>query len=249
MSDLLVEISGGVARLTLNRPEQRNALTTELISLLRQALREASADCGVRVITLTGAGDQAFCAGADLKSTGTGVSGYRELLLDLWNCETPTVALARGSVLAGGLGIFLACDLALACDNIHFSTPEINVGMFPMMVTALLRQSVGSRHLAELAFLGDRISAAEAFRLGLANRVCPRGDFDREAEDFVGKIAAKSGAILKLGKAAMRRTRDLAVDEALPLLEAALAQVMASPDSQEGRRAFVEKRKPEWSHL
>jgi enoyl-CoA hydratase len=213
---------------------------------LIEALKQYANDPSVRVITLTGTGDQAFCAGADLKSRSIGRGEFRELLLELKRCPKPTIALARGHVLAGGLGLFLACDLALACDDVEFSTPEINVGMFPMMVLALLIRSAGEKKALEMAFTGEKLQASEALRIGLLNHVYPREKFNETASVFVSKIASKSGSILRAGKEAIERVDGLGLKESLEKLEQSLEKVMASEDSKEGIRAFIEKRKPQW---
>jgi len=247
-------LESGILTLTIHRPDRRNALNQAVLAGLMQALREAAADREVRVVTLTGAGDKVFCAGADLKSSlpespGGGAfrrGDYRELLLEILHCPKPTVALARGHVMAGGLGLLLACDLALACDDIHFSTPEIRVGMFPMMVLALLYRHVGRKKAAEMLFLGERIAASDALAIGLVNHVYPRAQFDGEAGRLVRALAEKSGGILRLGKEAIRQVVDRTLEEDLAYLEDALGRVMASEDSKEGVRAFAEKRKPRW---
>lgn len=256
MSEVLFSVERNVAWITINRPEQRNALNATVLRSLKQAFQDAEENRQVRVVTLTGAGEKVFCAGADLKTSlsqepGTqapnfGRGDYRELLLAIRKCPKPSVALARGHVMAGGLGVFLACDLSLTCDDIHFSTPEIQVGMFPMMVLALLYRHVGRKKATEMLFLGEQISATTAKECGMVNQVYRRIEFNAAAEEFVGKLAAKSSSILRLGKEAIREVEDLAVPEALDYLEAALARVMATEDSKEGIRAFLEKRKPQW---
>jgi enoyl-CoA hydratase/carnithine racemase len=257
MSEVRYEVASHVASLTIDRPLRRNALDAAVLVELRRLVAQAVADPDVRVITLTGAGDQVFCAGADLKASSSGEEGlggrfgrgeFRALLLELVNCPKPTVALARGHVMAGGLGLLLACDLALAADDIHVSTPEVQVGMFPMMVLALLFRNVGRKKAAELILLGERISAAEARELGIVNRVFARGAFEESAHDFVTKLASRSGEILRRGKAAMREVEGLPLDQQLERLEKALELLMATADSQEGIRAFLEKRPPRWSH-
>jgi enoyl-CoA hydratase len=271
MSELLIEIENGVASLTLNRPEQRNALSPTLLHALREAFRELQSNPKARVITLTGSGDQVFCAGADLKaaraansaaeaSPGKHESGptrssgeksssrsdFKNLLLEIQNCTKPTVALARGHVMAGGLGLFLACDLALACDDIHFSTPEINVGMFPMMVLGLLLPIVGRKRAIEMAFLGEKVSAKDALSYRMLNHVYSREEFESASREFVQELASKSSAILRIGKNAIHSIENLALKDSLTALESALEQVMKSEDSKEGIRAFIEKRKPQW---
>ena len=256
MSEVLYTVHSGAARITIHRPEQRNALNPAVLAGLRARLAEAATDRNVRVITITGSGDRVFCAGAVLRASqgaeagdaqDFGRSDFRNLLVEIDGSPKPTVALARGHVMAGGLGILLACDLALACDDIHFSTPEVHVGMFPMMVLALLFRNVGRKKATELMFLGERISATQTLECGMVNHVYARAEFDAAAEAMVAKLAAKSGRILRLGKEAMRATEDLPLPEALEQLEAALARLMETNDSREGIRAFLEKRPPRWT--
>jgi enoyl-CoA hydratase len=251
MSEVLTSFDQGVARIAINRPQRRNALNSAVLSGLRRSLRDASDRSDVRVITLTGEGDQVFCAGADLKASlgegdHFGPGDFRQLLLEIQQCPKPTVALARGHVMAGGLGLFLACDLSLACEDVHFSTPEIHVGMFPMMVLALLYRVVGRKKATEMIFLGERMSAAAARDCGIVNQVYPRETFDGAADAFVRRLAEKSGCILRLGKEAIGAVEDLPLPAALEYLESALARLMKTEDSKEGIRAFFEKRKPRW---
>ncbi len=254
MSEVLFSIAEGIGRITINRPQQRNALNPRVLELLSKALLDAGRNRDVRVIAVTGAGDRVFCAGADLKPGSRGEAGakgfarsdYRRLLVEILRCPKPTVALARGHVMAGGLGILLACDLALSCDDIHFSTPEIQVGMFPMMVLALLHRHVGRKRAAEMLFMGERIPAASAMEYGIVNRVFPRSRFDVSATEYLSKLAGESSAILRLGKEAIGRIEDAGLAEELEYLEGALERVMSTGDSREGILAFVEKRRPVW---
>ncbi len=254
MSEVLFTIQDGIGLITINRPGQRNALNPAVLDGMRSAVQSAGQDCTVRLLALTGAGDRIFCAGADLKAAGGGEPGgegfgrsdYRRLLTDLLKCPKPTVALARGHVMAGGLGLLLACDLALACDDIHFSTPEIEVGMFPMMVLALLFRHVGRKRAVEMLFLGERIPAPVARDCGIVNGIFPRHQFDASSSEYLRKLAGKSPDILKLGKEAISRTQDNALIEELEYLDSFLERVMSSEDSREGIRAFLEKRRPKW---
>jgi enoyl-CoA hydratase len=253
MSEVLYSVEHGVASITINRPEQRNALNPAVLGGIRDGLRDAVENRAARVVTITGSGDKVFCAGADLKAAlsntegqGFGRGDFRQLLLEIYRCPKPTVALARGHVMAGGMGIVLACDLGLACADIHFSTPEIHVGMFPMMVLALLYRHLGRKKATEMLFLGERIPAPEAMQLGIVNHVFPRKEFDEGAAAFVAKISEKSNAILRLGKEAITTIEDDGLGKSLEQLETALARVMATEDCKEGMRAFLEKRKPQW---
>jgi len=251
----LFSADAGVGRITINRPEKSNALNPEVLTQLRRILKEAAEDSGVRVITLTGAGEKVFCAGADLRASLAAESrseafcrsDVRQLLLDIVECPKPTVVLARGHVMGGGLGIVLASDLCLACDDVYFSTPEIQVGLFPMMVLGLLYRNVGRKKATEMMFLGERIPAPRAQELGIINHAYGRDQFEAAADEFVYKLATKSSKILKMGKAAISRILDEKLPSEEKFLEAALGDVMATDDSKEGIRAFVERRPPRWN--
>jgi len=250
MGEVLYSVDSGVGRITINRPEKSNALNAAVLGEMRQALRDAEADSGVRVLTLTGAGDKVFCAGVDLKAAlaaegeWLGRSDFRQLLLDIVRCSKPTVSLVRGHVMGGGLGIVLASDLCLACQDIHLSAPEVHVGMFPMMVLGLLYRNVGRKRATEMMFLGARIQAPKAQEFGIVNHVFSRDRFEASSGEFVRELAAKSPAILKMGKKAISRVLDEKLPQEEKFLESALAEVMATEDSKEGIRAFIEKRRP-----
>jgi len=254
MAEVLYSIEAGVGRITINRPEKSNALNPAVLGQMRQFLSSAVGDRSVRVLTITGAGDRMFCAGVDLKASlpaesgeqAFGRSDFRQLLLEIVRCPKPTIVLARGHVMGGGLGIVLASDLCLACEDVHFSTPEIQVGMFPMMVLGLLYRNVGRKKATEMMFLGERITAAQAQEFGIINHIFSRNQFEGSAGEFVQKLAAKSPTILRMGKEAITRILDDRLPEEEKLLESALVEVMATKDSKEGIRAFVEKRQPKW---
>ena len=255
MDEVLYSVENGIGGITINRPEKSNAMSPAVLARMRQAVAEAGKDRDVRVVTLTGAGTKMFCAGVDLKaslSAGSegqtfGRSDFRQLLIELAQCPKPTVALVRGHVMGGGVGIVLASDLCFACDDVHFSTPEIHVGMFPMMVMGLLYRNVGRKRATEMLLLGDRISAAEAAQSGLINRALPREQFEAAAADYIQKLAGKSSVILAMGKRAISGLLDKSLHDEEQYLESALVEVMTTDDSKEGIRAFVEKRKPSWS--
>ncbi len=254
MDEVLYSVEAGAGRVTINRPQKSNALNPAVLGQMRRILDSASGDPNVRLITITGAGNRVFCAGVDLKLSLSAESGewfgrsdFRQLLLDIMRFPKPTIALARGHVMGGGLGIVLACDLCLACDDIHLSAPEIQVGMFPMMVMGFLYRNVGRKKATELMFLGERISALQAQEFGIVNHVFSRNQFEAAAGEFVQKLASKSATILKMGKKAISRILDKRLAEEERFLESALAEVMATADSKEGIRAFVEKRRPDWS--
>ena len=250
--DVQAILESGVLAITIHRPGSGNALNQAVLGGLQESFRRAGEDRAVRVVTITGAGDRVFCAGADLKAALGSASApfrpgdYRELLWEILQCPKPTVALARGHVMAGGLGLLLACDLGFACDDIWVSTPEINVGMFPMMVLALLCRHVGRKRAAEMAMLGERIPARVAREYAILNQTFPRAEFESETARRIRSLADKSSRILRLGKEAFQRIEGRSLREDLEFLEQALEAVMSSADSAEGIRAFVEKRTPKW---
>jgi len=253
--ELAVSVDGPVLTLTFTREAQRNALSPSLVTALVDALGAAARVAAVRVVVLTGSGAKAFCAGGDL---GSGLSddgflaahegrrGYARLLSTLASFEKPTIARVNGLALAGGLGLVCACDFAVAADDVQFGTPEVNVGLFPYMVTALLFRQVAPRFAMEMVLTGRRYPAAEAATLGLVNRVVPRAGLDDAVSALAKELASKSPAILRLGKRAIRQTRDLALEPALELLASQLSLNALAEDAAEGISAFLEKRAPDW---
>lgn len=255
MDGLVEARQGAVLTLTISREAQRNSLSAALVGGLLEALARAQADAAVRVVVLTGAGGKAFCAGGDLGS-GAGDDGllaahedrrrYGALLTALATFEKPTLARVNGLALAGGLGLVCACDLALCADDVQFGTPELNVGLFPYMVTALLFRAVAPKHAMELVLTGRRIDAAQAVAIGLVNRAVPRAALDEAVGTLAAELAGKSPAIVRLGKRAVNQTRDVALGPALELLAAQLSVNSLAEDALEGVAAFLEKRPPEW---
>lgn len=255
MAELNERRDGAVLTLTIDREGRRNSLSPTVIEELLGALARAEGDASVRAVVLTGAGEKAFCAGGDL-ATGPGEEGflashegrrrYGALLTALAGLEKPTVARVNGLALAGGLGLVCACDLAVAADDAAFGTPEVNVGLFPYMVTALLFRQISPKHANDLVLTGRRIDAAEALRIGLVNRVVPRAELDAATSALAQELARKSPAVIRLGKRALRTTRDLALGPALELLAAQLTVNSLAEDALEGISAFLEKRPAEW---
>ncbi|MGD0102240.1 MAG: enoyl-CoA hydratase/isomerase family protein [Acidobacteriota bacterium] len=254
MAEVLFSVESGEGRITINRPEKSNALSREMLKEMRRVLHKAGQDPAIRVITITGAGDKVFCAGVDLKASRSADSGqdfgrsdFRQLLIEIVRCPKPTITLVRGHVMGGGVGIVLASDLCLASSDVHFSTPEIQVGMFPMMVMGLLYRNVGRKKATEMMFLGERMTALEAQELGMINHAYNRDQFESAAREFLQKLIVKSSTILKMGKEAISRVLDAKLAGEEQFLESALAEVMATDDSREGIRAFLEKRPPKWN--
>ena len=250
------EVSGGVARVTIDRPERRNALSWDVIAGLRAAVASARADDEVRVLVLTGAGDRAFCAGADLGGMRDDAS-YAELhsargelaalFQDLWSLGKPTVARVRGYCLAGGLGLALSCDLVVAAEDAQFGTPEIDVGLWPYMITVPLCRSMPPKRALELMMTGRRVTAAEADRLGFVTRVVPVDGLDAAVDELATTLAAKSPAVMRLGRDSFYAVWDQAAADALRLLHPMLTVTTELEDAAEGIAAFMEKRPPVWT--
>jgi enoyl-CoA hydratase len=246
---------GGVATLALNQPDTRNALSPQLLTELIAALERARDDDGVRVVVLASTHATVFSSGGNLAGFAadtTQAQKHRENELFprvfglLGELGKPSICAAGGHVLAGALGLALACDLIVARRSARFGTPEINVGLFPFMVTALLYRNVPRKKAAELLLLGEQISAAEAERIGLVNRVVADDEFDQAVDDWARKLAAKSPLMLKFGKDAIFRQQDMAFADALEYLRAQLSLAFGTEDLHEGVAAFFEKREPNW---
>jgi enoyl-CoA hydratase/carnithine racemase len=250
------EVRDGVATLTIDRPERRNALSWTVITGLRRRVAEARDDPAVRVLVLTGAGDRAFCAGADLTGMRAD-AGHLEihdargelarLFEDLWGLGKPTIARVRGYCLAGGFGLALSCDLVVAADDARFGTPEIDVGLWPYMITVPLCRSLPPKRALELMMTGRRIDAAEADRLGLLARLVAVDGLDAAVDELATSLAAKSPAVMRLGRSSFYDVWDLGAADALRLLHPMLTLATELEDAAEGIAAFIEKRPPAWT--
>jgi len=253
---LRYEISdAGVATIALDQPDTRNALSDQLLGDLIAALEEARDDREVRCVVLTSTHEKVFSAGANLGGFAADVplvhkhfatERFPRLFRLLGELGKPSICAANGHVLAGALGIALACDLIIAREGARFGTPEINVGVFPFMIMALIYRNVPRKATNELLLLGEQISAEEAHRIGIVNRVVPADEFEGAVADYAHKLAAKSPVMMKLGKDAMFRQQDMAFAEALDFLRSQLSLAFTTEDIQEGVKAFFEKRQPEW---
>jgi enoyl-CoA hydratase/carnithine racemase len=249
-------VSGPVATLVIDNPGKRNALAWTTLAELRAGLEQARADDAVRVVVITGAGTEAFSAGADLSGMAAG-AGHLALhdargelarfLEAMWALGLPTIAKVRGYCLAGGFGVALACDIVVAADDARFGTPEIDVGLWPMMITAPLLRSMPPKKALELMMTGRRVSAAEGERMGFVNHVVPPVDLDAFVDELAVTLAAKSPAAMRLGRDTFYDVLDLDAAHALKLLQAGLTIVAGTEDAAEGIAAFQEKRSPRWS--
>jgi enoyl-CoA hydratase/carnithine racemase len=254
-TNLLYGRADAVATITINRPDRRNALNPETINELRAALQDAKVDAQVRVIVLTGAG-KTFCAGADLQGFRSEKSeldryfqrrGLSELFLDMTQLGKPTIARVNGHALAGGLGLAVACDLGIASQDAQLGIPEVNVGLWPMMIMASVFRNVPRKAAMELILTGRRISAEEAARLGVINSAVPAEQLDSEVDALAQELARKSPLGMRLGLEAFYRMQDMSYPAALAYLEDQLALLGLSQDLKEGVSAFFEKREPRFT--
>lgn len=256
MADLLEkELSEGVLKLALNRPEKRNALNKELMVELVEALREARDDKAVRVIVISGNG-KAFCSGADLgnldemrKSVITmreHLGHYGDVLIELTNAGKPTITAVQGYALAGGCGLAVTSDITFASESCKFGIPEITRGIWGMMITAPIQRLIGVKKSLELMYTGAFITAAEAERIGLVNRVVPDDRLNEEVEVFAKTLAKKSPLAVSLGREGMYKCRDMEFYKSMDYLTDLVVLLNASEDAHEGSVAFLEKREPVW---
>jgi enoyl-CoA hydratase len=249
------EVADGVATVTLNNPEKRNMLSGQMLVELVDAMKTARDADEVRAVVLTGAGDKAFCAGADLGGFAADVPLVAkhfatDLFLEFFRLMPrlgkPSLCAVNGHVLAGGMGLALSCDVVIAKEGATFGTPEINVGAFPYMIMAIIYRNVPRKKVNEMMLLGERLSAEQAVEFGLANKVVPGEEFEDAVADWAKKLASKSPVLMRLGHDAMYRQQDMAVDDALEYLRSQLSLTFSTEDIVEGVTAFFEKRDPEW---
>jgi len=250
------DVDEHVAVLTLARPETRNALSDDLLDELLAALERARDDGDVRVVVLASSHEKIFSAGGDLKAFASetptivkyaGLDRFPRLYQLIAGLGKPVICAAGGDVLAGAFGLALACDFVLAKESVRFGCPEINVGVFPFMISALIYRNVGRLKANELMMYGELITAANALELGLVNRVIPDDDFEAEVRAWARRLAGKSPLLMRLGKEAINNTRDMSLPDALTALQSQLALAFTTEDIVEGVTAFREKRSPVWS--
>ncbi|MDL2286012.1 enoyl-CoA hydratase/isomerase family protein [Desulfococcaceae bacterium OttesenSCG-928-F15] len=243
-----------VAYITINREKQRNALSVLAIHQLFECLDRAEKDEAIRAVQISGAGEKAFCTGADLGgavgsegSNRTAYQQYANLLKRVASFPKPTVARVKGYCLAGGMGLMLACDMVMAQTTSRFGTPEVNVGLFPMMIGALIYRNLLRKSAMEMVLTGRMIEADEAQSLGLITRALPPEELDEATEKLLQTLAGKSPIGLRLGKEAFYAMQDKPFEEALDYLSGKLAEIAATEDAKEGVAAFIEKRQPQFT--
>lgn len=252
---LLLSKLEGVQTITLNNPARKNAIGLVMVNELLYALSDAWDDQDVRAIVLTGAGD-AFCAGGDFAQMAGGTPGaeerpvrgdYADLLLAMIGSSKPIVARVNGHAMGGGLGLVAASHFAVAARTAKLGTPEINVGLFPMMIMAVLQRLMPRRRLLEMMLFGERMEADEAQQIGLINRAVNPDELDKEVAKITETIRSKSPITVRLGLEAFAAQDDLDLETALPLLRKRLGGCLATEDAREGLVAFLEKRPPRWT--
>lgn len=253
--NLLIERDDGVATVTINRPQARNALNTPTLTELKNAFRELAADRSTHVVILRGAGDVAFCAGADLKEVATlsdlparreYFGAIAELLEIIHRMPQPVIARVAGFALAGGMGLAVGCDFVIAADNAEFGLPEITLGLFPMVVMAPILRLAGPRAAVELALGGERINARRAHELALVTHVVPISQLDSEVRRLARRLKGFSPLVLALGKQAIYGSAAMDYSGALAYLREMVTLVASSEDLAEGVNAFLNKRAPEF---
>ena len=251
---VILDKRGKAFWITINRPDKRNALNGVVIAGIVKGYREAHDDGEVRVIVLTGAGDKAFCAGADLQNSGAAFAfdfskpnvEYADLLRLAQNATKPAIARVGGVCMAGGMGLLCMTDMAVAADHVIFGLPEVKVGVFPMQVMSLLQRVAPPRLVNEWALTGEPFDAKAAQAAGLLNHLVPAAELDAKVEWLIGRLVDKSPTAIRRGKYAMRAIASMSFDQSIAYTESQIALLAMTEDGKEGLKAFAEKRKPVW---
>jgi len=254
-SSVILDKRGQSLWITINRPDKRNALNGDVIAGIARGYRAAHEDADVRVIVLTGVGDKAFCAGADLQNSGAAFAmdfsrpnaDYADLLRLAKSATKPAIARINGVCMAGGMGLLCMTDMAIAADHVMFGLPEVKVGVFPMQVLSLLQDIAPSRLVNEWALTGEPFDPKAALAAGLLNYAVPAAELDAKIDWLIGRIIDKSPTAIRRGKYAMRAIAAMSFDESIAYTESQIAVLAMTEDAKEGLKAFAEKRKPVWT--
>lgn len=252
-TELLIQQNEGVLFLTIHRENRRNALSPSLLTALRDAFRQAEDNPDIRVVCLTGSGNRAFSSGADLLSSLQGDTSpmesslaYARLLQEILKFSKPVVARINGHAMGGGLGLVLACDIAIARQGTMFGTPEVNVGLFPFMISPLILQHMPRKRAIQMMFCGESLTAEEALQFGFINKIVPEQDLDQAVQDVLNKLRKAAPLAQSEGKQAIYQTAHMPFEQAVEILAGHLGTLLQSADAAEGIVAFMERREPNW---
>jgi enoyl-CoA hydratase/carnithine racemase len=256
MTDVVTTRDDGVLRLCINREDKRNALSRDVLTGLLDGLRSADADDQVRAVVVASAGERVFCAGADLavmSNDATGLEQHegrgllKDLVLAMRSSAKPVIARVQGLCLAGGIGLAAGCDVVVARESAQFGMPEVERGLWPFMVSALLTRHVSPKHAMDYMLTGERFDARTAWAMGLVSRVLPDDGFDDGFDAYVAKVAAGAPVAVRLGKRAWSAASESPLEPALEAMQAQLSLLTTTKDVAEGIAAFFEKRPPRWT--
>jgi len=257
MSELEVERNEKVLRLTINREDKRNSLSREVLQGLVDGVHTATEDERITVIVVSSAGEKVFSAGADLSVMAADATGLeqhegrgllKDLVVAIRTCPKPVVAKVQGLCLAGGIGLAAGCDVVLARETAAFGMPEVERGLWPFMVSALLTRHVSPKHAMDYMLTGERFDARTAQAMGLVSRVFPAESSAADAAGYEGRLARAAPAALRLGEATWAAAAETApLPAALEAMQAQLSLLTTTKDVAEGIAAFFEKRDPRWT--
>ncbi|WP_416401632.1 enoyl-CoA hydratase/isomerase family protein [Alicycliphilus denitrificans] len=250
--ELRAELRGPVLYLTIHRPERRNAMSPAVLQGLRDGIERADADPAIRATVITGTGDKAFCAGADLQ-TGKSFAfdhsrpyqGLADLMRRARRATVPLIARVNGACMAGGMGLMAMCDMAVASEHAIFGLPEVKVGLFPAQVLSVLQHLIPRRTLNELCLCGEPVSAREALEMGLVNHVAD--DVDARLDWLLARLLDKSPSAVRRGLYTLKHVQSMAFEESMAFTESQIVLFAQTDDAREGQLAFREKRAPQWT--
>lgn len=255
--EVLIEQRGAAQWITINREARRNAINEQVITDISKGIADAQADEDCRAIVLTGVGDKAFCAGADLNKTEKGFAFEVDfsnpthyivrLFKQITECRLPVIARVNGHVMAGGFGLLACCDMAVAADDIRFGTPESKIGLTPMMILPWMMRLIPPRKLQEMCITGEQFTAAEGLEWGVFNYIAPREQLDEKLDWLLSRVTDKSPTAMRLGKQAFNAMRDMGLRESLEYAQAMVPVMSSTEDAAEGLASFGEKRAPQWT--